>query len=215
MVTQALRDAWKDPGLPVAQREIVDKELAQLRRGQRVRVFQVLVEAIREAGCDQERLLEVGCANGYYAEALEILLGRSVGYVGCDYSGAMIVEARARYPRHEFLVGDATALPFRDGACALVISGCVMLHVPEYERVIEKSARVSRRWVVFHRTPVCRGSTRRYTKLAYGVRCVEIWFGEAELQAKLAHSGLIVQREWLIGETDECQSKTILCRKQI
>jgi len=214
MLAQELRNAWKDPRLPGAQREIAGKELTSLRRGQSVRVFQVLAEAIREASCDQEPLLEVGCASGYYAEALEILLGHSVRYVGCDYSGAMIAKAHELYPRHGFIVGDAAALPFRDAACPLLISGCVMLHVPEYEKVVEESARVSQQWVVFHRTPVCHGNTRRYTKLAYGVRCVEIWFGEAELQALLARAGLIVHREWLIGESDECQSKTILCRKR-
>ena len=213
-VAQTLRDAWKDPRLPGAQREIAGEELTRLRRGQSVRVFEVLADAIREANCERERMLEIGCASGYYAEALEILLGHSVHYVGCDYSIAMITRAQEYYPQHKFIVGDATALPFRNAACELLISGCVMLHVPEYERVIEESARVSRHWVVFHRTPVCSGSTRRYTKLAYGVRCMEIWFGEIELQAMLARAGLIVHREWLIGESDECRSKTILCRKQ-
>jgi hypothetical protein len=64
------------------------------------------------------------------------------------------------------------------------------LHVPDYRKAISESARVAREWVIFHRTPVVHSATLHYTKHAYGVRCVEILFGEEELLAIFRGCGL-------------------------
>lgn len=179
--TEELAKAWQDPSIPRAQRRLVDSELARMYRGEVIPPFRALAEAVRGTGREGGSLVEVGCASGYHREVLQHLLGHGIRYAGIDYSKYLVAEARRHYPGVSFAVGDATALPLRDRACDVLISGTVILHVPDYRKAISESARVAREWAIFHRTPVVRGATLRYTKNAYGVRCVEIFFGEEEL----------------------------------
>jgi SAM-dependent methyltransferase len=217
--TGDLAKAWQDPAIPAAQRRLVDSELSAMYRGKVVAPFRVLADAVRRTGCERGSLVEVGCASGYYREVLQHLLGHEVQYAGIDYSRSLVGEARRHYPGVPFAVGDATALPLRDGACDVLISGCVILHVPDFRKVISESARAARKWVIFHRTPVVRGPTRRYTKYAYGVRCLEIFFGEEELQALFREFGLnpVAALEISRGTLPECSApyctETYICRK--
>jgi SAM-dependent methyltransferase len=170
-----LSGAWHANVLPRRQRQLVDRQLADFRRGAPVDVFDVMVKALRQLpeSADGMSLLEVGCSSGYYAEVLEIA-GMNIAYAGCDFSNAFIAMARQKNPTLRFDVEDATALSFKDDAFDIVVSGCCLLHIPEYERAVAQAARVSRRYAIFHRTPVVMGQPeRRFRKLAYGVEMVE------------------------------------------
>lgn len=153
-----LRTAWKDDDLAGRQRELVDRQLAEYRRGSAVDVFDVLVKSLRalQSGVGKMRVLEVGCSSGYYSEALRIA-GLDVDYAGCDYSDAFIAMARQRYPGLQFDVQDATTLKYADNAYDAVISGCCLLHIQEYQAAVAETARVARRYAIFHRTPVVIG----------------------------------------------------------
>ena len=216
-----LKDTWKDAGIPELQLPVVEQALNSYRRGQAVPVFDSLIEIMREGigSLDGRRLLEIGCSSGYYAEAFEIKkLG--VDYEGADLSPSFVAMARERYPHHRFSVEDATALNYADESFDIVVSGCCLLHIPDYERAICEAARVSRRWVALHRTPVLQQRpTRALTKTAYDVEMFEQHFNEGALFAALARAGLAVVGARTIealwdADVGDCLSiKTYLCMK--
>lgn len=218
-VSNALTHAWKSPDIPERQRKLVDTELKRMYEGDTIPVYRILAEAVQATGQADGQIIEVGCASGYYSEVLAHLLQRPINYVGIDYSAALIAQARRYYPETPFVVGDVCALPLPDGASDVLISGAVLLHVPDYTKAIAETARVTRRWVIFHRTPVIHHNpTTYYAKLAYGVLCVELAFNERELLNLFEQVGLGVEHTWAIdigveGAIEPEVGKTYLCRK--
>lgn len=215
-----LRAAWKDDDLPGRQRELVDRQLAEYHRGSAVDVFDVLVKSLRalQGGAGKMRVLEVGCSSGYYSEAFRIA-GLDVDYAGCDYSDAFIAMARQRYPGLQFDVQDATTLQYADNAYDAVISGCCLLHIPEYEAAVAETARVASRYAIFHRTPVVLGQPNKYyRKQAYGVETVEIHFNEPQFLQLLADNGLELLATHTLDETVShgvgSATRTYVCRKK-
>lgn len=187
-----LHQSWKSEVLPERQRILVDEQLAAFRNGQDIVVFRSLVESLRGLLREGETMsvLEVGCSSGYYGEVFRIA-GLPVVYAGCDYSQAFVDLARARYPEFSFMVEDATHLSYGDGEFDIVVSGCCLLHIPRYQAAVAETARVARRYAVFHRTPVVLGQPNKYyRKKAYGIETVEIHFNEPDFLALLDASGL-------------------------
>jgi SAM-dependent methyltransferase len=189
---QRLRNSWQDDALPQRQRELVEQQLRQYRSGACIDVFDVFTDSLRTLPdfAPGMSLLEIGCSSGYYSEVLKIA-GLSLKYAGCDYSAAFIHLAREKYPDIEFAVADATALHYPDRSFDIVVSGCCLLHIPEYAMAVAETARVARRYVIFHRTPVVWGQPEQwYRKQAYGVETVEIHFNEPDFLALLGRNGL-------------------------
>ena len=218
-----LRDSWKNVAIPERQRAIVAPQLAAYRSGAPIAVFDALVEIISAniAGLAGLRLLEIGCSSGYYSEVFDI---KQLGlrYEGCDYSSAFIELARRLYPRVPFTVEDGTRLRYADESFDIVVSGGCILHIPDYERAIAEAARVSRGWVVFHRTPVLhtRGPVT-YAKKAYGVDTIEIHFNEQALVRLFSRHGMRVvdinthSIGWEAAQSDALAMKTYLCDKRL
>lgn len=193
-----LKDAWRAAEMPARQRHGVERQLTAYRAGLPNNGFDVLIDILRSLiaqrlpECGVLTLLEVGCSSGYYSEAFEIK-GLKVAYSGCDYSSAFVEMARRYYPELDFQVQDATKLGYRDSDFDVVVSGCCLLHIADYESAIREAARVARSYVVFHRTPVLhRRPTTYYTKRAYGVETIEIHFNEQQLVELFAIHGLRV-----------------------
>lgn len=215
-----LRTAWKDDDLPVKQRELVDRQLSEYRHGAAIDVFDVMIKSLRglQGGTGKMRVLEVGCSSGYYSEVFEIS-GLDVDYTGCDYSDAFVSLARKRYPALQFDVQDATALRYDDNAYDVVISGCCLLHIPEYRAAVAETARVASRYAIFHRTPVVLGqSSKYYRKHAYGVETVEIHFNEPQFLRLLADNGLELLVTHTLDETVShgvgSATRTYVCHKK-
>lgn len=215
-----LRDAWQSQDLPARQRELVDTQLAAYRRGEPVDVFDVMTRALRALPSDVHGMsvLEVGCSSGFYSEVLEIA-GLDVSYTGCDYSDAFIGLARQKYPALRFDVEDATSLNYGDDAFDIVISGCCLLHIPEYEAAVAETARVARRYAIFHRTPVVLGQPNvYYRKQAYGAETIEIHFNEPQFLALLACHGLELIATYTLDESVQggvgSANRTYVCRKK-
>jgi len=61
---------------------------------------------------DSGRVLDLGCGSGRVTHNLS---GMGYDVVGLDPSGAMVETAAAAHPGLPLTIGDATALPFRDG----------------------------------------------------------------------------------------------------
>jgi ubiquinone/menaquinone biosynthesis C-methylase UbiE len=214
-----LRSAWKADELPRKQRQLVNRQLAEFRKGMPVDVFDVMVAALRDLSLGEHvtSVLEVGCSSGFYSEVIDIA-GLPVAYAGCDYSEAFIALARKTYPALQFDVEDATALSYQNGAFDVVISGCCLLHIPEYETAVAETVRVAKRYAIFHRTPVVTGQPNMYfRKLAYGVETVEIHFNEPEFLALLQKHGLELLQTYTLSEQREGElgraTRTYLCRK--
>lgn len=218
-----LEAAWQADEIPAKQRVGVDRELMAYRAGVSIAGFDVLVDLLRPLvsinyECESAiTLLEVGCSSGYYSEAFAIK-GLHLDYAGCDFSPAFIEMAYRYYPSINFRVEDATALSYDDDSFDIVLSGCCLLHIPAYEDAIAEASRVARRYVIFHRTPIFhQRSTAYFTKLAYGVKTVEIHFNEQELVALFLKNGLRViaiatlNSEWRKG--DSYATKSYLCEK--
>lgn len=214
-----LRGAWQSQDLPARQRELVDTQLAAWRRGVAVDVFDVMTRALRALPSDVRGMsvLEVGCSSGFYSEVFEIA-GLDLHYAGCDYSEAFIGLARQKYPALRFDVEDATALKNGDDAFDIVISGCCLLHIPEYEVAVAETARVASRYAIFHRTPVVLGSPNvYYRKQAYGVETVEIHFNEPQFLKLLERHGLKLIATYTLDESVQggvgSANRTYVCRK--
>ncbi len=218
-----LRNAWQDEDLPLKQRDLVDQQLRRYRSGAAIDVFDVLLQALRELPELQPEvsLLEVGCSSGFYSEVLEISK-LPIQYSGCDYSAAFIQLAREKYPLLDFSVADATQLDYQNDSFDIVVSGCCLLHIPEYVKGIEETARVARRFAIFHRTPIVWGQAEQwYRKKAYGVETVEIHFNETEFLNHLEKSGLELLTTYTLSEENQNTAKTIgrasrtyVCRKK-
>lgn len=197
-----LLNSWQDDSLPQRQRELVDQQLLQYRSGVRIDVFDIFVESIRNLpnlGLPAT-LLEVGCSSGFYSEVIKIS-GLQIKYSGCDYSDAFIRLAKERHPSIDFAVEDATAMDYADSSFDIVVSGCCLLHIPEYVKGIEEVARVTRRYAILHRTPVVWGQPEQwYRKNAYGIETVEIHFNEPQFLALLAKHGLELIATYTLSE---------------
>ena len=191
MLTENLSMAWKDPSIPVKQRAVVQNELTGMYRGQPPKVYRVLANCLFPIAPSECTILEIGCASGYYYEALEYLLNKQLNYTGVDYSEPLIVMAKDLYPNTAFYVADGAQLPFEDKRFFISISSGMLLHVPNYVEHIKEAARVSARYIIAHRTPVCRRQkTQHLKKFAYGVETVELIFNEKEIISEFQLQGL-------------------------
>ncbi|MES2703506.1 MAG: class I SAM-dependent methyltransferase [Bacteroidota bacterium] len=74
-----------------------------------------------------DNILEIGMGNGFFVKNI-LLADDSIKYTGCDFSEAMVEEARkqneafTRAGQAEFYVADVNELPFNDGSFDKVFS---------------------------------------------------------------------------------------------
>jgi SAM-dependent methyltransferase len=88
------------------------------------------------------RVLDVGCGLGTLSAAAA---ARGATVTGSDLAAGMLAEARRRHPEVEFVLADAEALPFADGAFDVALGAFVVNHLPHPERAASELARVARR----------------------------------------------------------------------
>ena len=88
------------------------------------------------------RVLDVGCGLGTLSAAAA---ARGATVTGVDLAAGMLAEARRRHPHVEFVLGDAEALPFADGAFDVALGAFIVNHLPHPERAAAELARVARR----------------------------------------------------------------------
>ena len=86
-----------------------------------------------------ERVLEIGCATGALTSYLTDSGFRATGI---DRSSAMIDHARNDHPHLDLRVGDATSLPFDDGAFDAVVAASVVNVVDDAKQVVSEMHRV-------------------------------------------------------------------------
>ena len=82
-----------------------------------------------------DRVLDVGCGNGHYLEALA---SRGVGAVGCDLSAGMLASAGD----HRLVRADASRLPFADASFGTVLAAHMLYHVADVPSTARELRRV-------------------------------------------------------------------------
>ncbi|MBI3601166.1 MAG: class I SAM-dependent methyltransferase [Nitrospinae bacterium] len=192
-VSPELLHGWQEQTVAERQWEAFAPLLQQMREGKPREDFIAVAEAVRMTGLDDPFIIEVGCGSGWNSEVLTNLLKYPV-HLGLDYSSAMAALGKKCYPNIPFIVGDATALPFQDGDCDILLSGTVLMHLMGYREAIYESRRVARKWCIFHTVPIMRKRpTTKLRKYAYGESVIEVIYNEDELLNLMSQNGLSAQ----------------------
>ncbi len=90
-----------------------------------------------------EAIADVGCGNGVYLAALA-RRGHAGAAIGVDLSPGMLRAARAAAGQARLVVGDAAALPIRDGAADVTLAATMLHHVPDRQAAARELRRVTR-----------------------------------------------------------------------
>lgn len=220
-------ETWTSTDTAFAQARLTDGEIAAWEKGDPVAPYDALRRVLEPVRNDLAltmvspsigRVLDVGCGSGHYFHVLRRSLP-GVRYHGCDYSFAMASVGRQKRWGRPFLVGDAGRLPYRDGCFGLVLFSSVLVHVPDlldWAAMLRECKRVSRKWLVVHRTPVRSGErpTVWRPSEAYGGRSFQLHVGEGEWGKVLDDAGLRVEMtfRWAVGSDPEQWSQ--LCLSQ-
>ncbi|WP_283751032.1 class I SAM-dependent methyltransferase [Bacillus cereus] len=107
----------------------------------RVNVDEVVIEHLQLQG--EEKILEVGCANGKFLSLLQ-KNGHKVQLTGFDQSKTMISEAAITNNTIEWKLGDASKLPFEANCYDWVIARHMLYHMKNVERTIQGLHKVIR-----------------------------------------------------------------------
>jgi SAM-dependent methyltransferase len=99
---------------------------------------EVTFRAVAEV--EPQRVLEVGCGQGWLSERIESELGCEV--VAIDQSERMVEIARGRGV--DARLGDVQDLPFRDGSFDVAAAAWMLYHVEDVDRALSELARVLR-----------------------------------------------------------------------
>jgi SAM-dependent methyltransferase len=103
----------------------------------------VLLDAL--SGMQFDSILDVGCAEGFFTQAIAERFG--VDAWGVDLSHEGVVKMKQRYGLPG-AAADGTRLPFPDNSFDLVLSTETIEHVLDAEAFVDEMRRVARRYVV-------------------------------------------------------------------
>lgn len=209
--------AWLNQEIPIRQAFTTDKELTHPKD---VLPFKVAVALLKKIYIPKMTVLEVGCSSGYYSEVFK-RASLILNYEGCDYSQSFVSKAKEKYPMVPFKVSNATKLDYNNSSFDLVISGCCLLHIVDYQKVLSETVRVSKKYVLFHRTPVIHTQKTIFlTKTGYGAKMLEIHFNENELMDLFEKNNLVTKTVITFstfsyhGSKEPVFMKSYLCEKQ-
>ena len=148
------------------------------------------------------RVLDLGCAGGFMAEALD---DRGAVVTGIDPAAEAVVAARShadqsgRNIRYDTGIGEA--LPYEDGAFDAVVCVDVLEHVSDLDRVLSEVARVLKPGGLFlfdtiNRNPVARLATITIAEdilrlLPKGTHDPALFIKPSELTDAMARAGLV------------------------
>ena len=191
LTLRAMGNSWKDPRIPEEQLKIVVEELEMLRSGNPPSVYTVAAEALNNIpGTDTLSLLDFGCASGYYYEVISTLAKKKFEYTGADYSQSMLNLARRRYPDTEFKRLDIRHIDLSDKSYDVVFTGAVIVHVKEWKDAVKELARITKSYLVLHRTPITNEKSYKTEEKSYaGVPILFNTFNKDELMNLLLGCG--------------------------
>jgi ubiquinone/menaquinone biosynthesis C-methylase UbiE len=188
-------NCWMSKEIPKLQYEMVVKnELVNYAKGVQIAPYDAFVQCLfripDELDKPETSFLDVGASGAYYNEIMK-LAGFKYNYTGCDWNPEFKELAKKLYPEIKFDIEDARRLTYHDGQFDIVMSACCMLHIRDYRTIVFETARVTKKYAIFHRQPILHSKqTTYYKKEAYGIPCIEIHFNEQEFLTLLKQAGL-------------------------
>ncbi len=196
---------YADPGIALKQRELVDKQLEAMRDGNppvHFKVAGLVLSQLREqTGLTSLRVLDAGCGSAYYSEILNHFVPGWIRYAGVDFNGGMVRMARQCYPRLPLARMDLRNLAVFDASFDLVMSGAAIVHVKEWDVAARELSRVTRRWLMLHRTLVYKAkATSVNTERHYDTDVYRVRINEEELLALMANQGMALVMKCGAGE---------------
>jgi SAM-dependent methyltransferase len=132
---------------PVELRAYYERQGEEVRRsGQAIRcsedsVTRVIIELLRSQLNSFQTILDVGCGANLDYDLFLAERGKDV--VGVEFSLSFLRLA-PRHPRIQLVQGNATSLPFADGAFEAAICSETVEHIPSDEAAVAELARVLR-----------------------------------------------------------------------
>lgn len=162
----------------------------------------------RQCVSDGDTVLDVGCAQG---RASIQFAGRGPAVIGIDISKQLVVKAyenfrRCRYPGpFDFIVADATRLPFRDATFTRVLIYGVLHHLPHPDQTCQEAARVLRADGLFLSSENNESTFRWIFDLL--MRWRKIWHEEAGAQPLLRSSDVM---RWFSATGIQAKTRTIV-----
>ncbi|MCK4386480.1 MAG: class I SAM-dependent methyltransferase [Candidatus Pacebacteria bacterium] len=209
-------NTWKNNSIPLKQLKITEKELPNFINNTNMKFC---VALIKKTNLKTPNLLEIGCSTGYFSEIFK-RTGIKGKYEGCDYSKEFIKIAKQKYSNIPFTINDATKLNYENKKFDIVISGCCLLHIINYQKAISEAVRVSKEFVIFYRTPILHLKKTIFTKkIGYDLEMLEILFNENELIDLFLKNGLLIQsvkthsRSFIKEINEPVFVKSYLCKK--
>jgi SAM-dependent methyltransferase len=181
-----LSDSYADSSIAPKQRRLVDEQLQAMRIGKSPQHFQVvgrILSGLKEQTSARSfSLLDAGCGSGYYSEIIHHFVPGGIRYIGVDFNLGMLSMARQYYPGLPVARMDLRRLAVRDASVDLVMSGAAIVHIREWDAALKELTRVTRKWLLLHRTlvytstPTSVSVERHYEKDVYRVRISEAEF---------------------------------------
>lgn len=160
--------AWKSDDIPDKQYGLVKKELQELRNGNPHEVWTTATNFLKTLD-DHLTIIDVGCASGYFCEVFDILLPGKFKYVGGDFSEAMLKKARLSYPRVKFHSVDVRDIKFDDKSFDIAFSSACLEHIKdEWVIGLKELCRISKKYVILHKTPLTPDPTYYLERDIYG-----------------------------------------------
>ena len=203
-----LSQNYTDPNIPQKQRQLVDLQLEKMYHGDIAPHFKVLANVFEklENGKHSLKVLDAGCASAYYSEIIKHLVPHPFDYVGSDYNPEMLQLAKEKYPALPFFRMDLRRLAWLDSSFDVVMSGAVIVHIKEWQKAVSEIARVSKKWLILHRTRVCtEAETIIKVETHYDVQVYRVSIAENELLKQLSalNFELVSRIDCYEGEMEE------------
>lgn len=220
--TSKLSTGYAEPDIAAKQRKIVDWQLEDMHAGKTPSHFAVVGDMLnrirRWMGPNQVTLLDAGCSSAYYYEVIEHYVPGWVQYMGVDYNPGMVRLARTYYPNLQVLQADLRDLEITDCAFDVVLSGAAIAHIKDWRLALSEIVRVTRHWLLLHRTWVYLEETRPTRRLVTDAYGHDVWYhyiNEQELIKTVEDLGMQLMYQCNAGEgppdgTKEWASRTHL-----
>lgn len=170
-----------------------DRKMNMYDTEKRVRV--VFEGLLKKGEVKGAKLLDAGCGTGWFSRRA-VELGASV--TSLDVGENLLNEVRKKCDTTR-VVGDVTALEFKDNTFDVVVSSDVIEHTPDPAKAIKEMVRVLRKGGVLALTVPNR---RWHFAVSVGnalklrpYQGYENWVGWGELRRELEKNGLVVERQ--------------------
>ena len=112
-----------------------------LNHGHYQSVLQALLETLRPLGTSGQCILDAGCGEGYYTDAIQMQLAGSE-VCGVDISKQAVVAASRRSKKITWLVASVSELPLMAQQFDTIVSIFSRCHWPEFVRVLKPGGHI-------------------------------------------------------------------------